>query len=120
MRIVAVVTSVLLMASALLGSEDGALKGVVTDSSGAVISNVLVHVIRWGVDHNRATVIAEQRDVRTNARGEYSIELPPGLYDICFSSAAFSPFAKKVELKADKVVVLSPRMKYDHLAKSTD
>ena len=82
------------------------LKGAVTDSAGAAIANAMI-LIHWdsagstvGVADNigiRADVI-----VRTKQDGAFTVELPPGFYDLLVAAPAFTPAARKVRLKTGK------------------
>lgn len=112
--------SVMLLCAFLQASDVGTLEGSVTDPDGAVVSNVLVHFVRWGVGSKSNIDLTDQRDVRTDAHGQYVVELAPGLYDVLFSSPAFAPIAKKIEVKAGGRITLSPKMKYDRLTKTIE
>ncbi len=96
----------------------GNLKGTVTDSTGAVIDHVLIRVEHWGIDPStRKIIVDDEKTIYTDGKGQYSLELRAGVYDIFFSCAPFSPVAKKMEIKSGKVTSLSPTMKYDRLTK---
>lgn len=42
--------------------------------------------------------------VRSNAKGAYSIELPPGVYDLFFATEAYSPICRKIEVQPNETV----------------
>ena|ERR1035438_187475 len=106
-----------LLAVSSFAADAGYLKGTATDQSGAVIDHVLVRVEHWGLDPSTHHCVVDDKTVYTDEKGEYSLELPAGVYDIFFSSAAFTPVAKKVEVKGGKITLLSPNMRYDRLTK---
>jgi hypothetical protein len=106
-----------LLAVSSFAADAGKLKGTVTDQSGAVSDHVLVRVEHWGLDPSTHHFVVDEKTAYTGWKGEYSFELPAGVYDIFFSSGPFSPVAKKVEVKGGKVTLLSPSMRYDRLTK---
>jgi hypothetical protein len=109
---------IVLVSCASYGGEFGTLKGTVRDPTGAVMSGVLIRVEHWGLNPStHKFIVDDEKTMYTDGKGGYSLELPPGAYDIFFSSAAFSPVARKVEVKGGKVTLLSPKMKYDRLTK---
>lgn len=93
----------------------GVLKGVVTDPTGAVVSGVLVRVERWQANEAKHFVLQDGIVMYTDRDGRFSRLLPPGLYDVFISDAAFSPIATKVRVEAGKETTFSPELKYDPL-----
>ena len=79
------------------------LSGRVTDSHGATISNanLIVHWDPSGSDHGLDSNVGlhEDLNVRVDKTGVYSVEVPPGFYDVFASSPAFEPFSKKIRLR---------------------
>ncbi len=72
-------------------AETGQITGVVSDPSGAVISNAAVTV------RNSAT--GAERDTTSNSDGVYAVtNLLPGDYDITVTSAGFTTFKSKVTI----------------------
>ncbi|WP_109484813.1 carboxypeptidase-like regulatory domain-containing protein [Occallatibacter savannae] len=57
---------------------------------------------------------AEDRFATTDKKGEYSLELPPGFYDVIATATAFSPHCEKIRIKGkatkrhDVVLKVSP------------
>jgi hypothetical protein len=95
--------------------DSGTLKGVVTDSAGAVIPGALVRVERWKTNDARQFFLANEIPMYTGTNGEFSRLLPPGIYDVFISGALFSPVAKKVKIESNKVTMVSPQLQYDPL-----
>src|ERR1035438_7359865 len=118
MRSIAFCLVLWLLSLSSSATESGNLKGTVTDPAGAIIPyDVLVRVEHWGLDKSTDHYVVDEKTAYTDGKGEYSLQLPAGVYDILFSSAPFSPVAMKVEIKTGKVTSLSPKMKYDRLTK---
>ncbi len=82
----------------------GTILGVVTDSSGAVITNARILVQNSGTN-------IETR-VRTNAAGEYVIPLlPPGNYDLSIEAEGFKTFKQvSIALTVDAKVRVDARL----------
>jgi hypothetical protein len=49
----------------------------------------------------------------TDQSGHFAIRLPPGYYDVLFSSTGFSPYCKKIWVHSDKLIKLDVRMEPD-------
>jgi hypothetical protein len=69
--------------------------GAVKDSEGAVISGARIF-IHWDSSGSKVGLtsnvgINEDRSFLTDGNGSFSVELPPGFYDIFVSAMAFSP-----------------------------
>lgn len=114
MRTFGLLISALILSVSLQASDTGTLEGIVTRPGGAPVSNALVHIVQWRATNINA--VLEQRDVRTDGQGRYSVELASGPYDVFISDMALAPIAKKVEIKPGQQTTLSPKMKYDRLA----
>ena len=78
------------------------LSGTVTDHYGAAIPNAFV-VIHWdrvgltGVKKNVGT--KADKSITTNETGHFSLDLPPGVYDVFVSAAGFSPHCDKIVIR---------------------
>src|ERR1700722_18368290 len=75
---------VILMAPSVMAQTagTGAIAGVVTDSTGAVVPNVKVTATNTGTGQSRTTT--------AGGAGDYSIQLlPPGVYSVKFEVAGF-------------------------------
>jgi hypothetical protein len=95
------------------------LKGAVRDSSGSPISGVMVF-IHW--DSAGSTVgltsnvgIKPDLNTRTKDDGTFTVELPPGFYDVFVAETAFTPVCRKVRIKPGGEVDTTFRMKPDPL-----
>ena len=79
----------------------GAINGVVTDSSGAVLPGVTIELTG-----------PEKRTVFTGGRGEFSVvRLRPGEYDVLITLAGFSTVRTKVVLAAGRTERLTIQMR---------
>jgi Carboxypeptidase regulatory-like domain len=80
----------------------GTLSGTVRDSEGGVISNAHV-VIHWdpsGSNYLKDNIgIKQDIAATTDSSGHFSVELPPGFYDVFVTAMAFTPHCDKVRLK---------------------
>ena len=93
----------------------GILNGVITDSTGASVADVLIRLEHWGTDELHDPKLLNELVVRTDGDGKYTIELDPGLYDLFISTLMFSPVAKKIRIEAGKTSVFSPKLRLDRL-----
>lgn len=77
------------------------LSGTVRDSEGAAIpkAHVVVHWDSTGSTFLKDNIRTEEDKIATaDANGEFSLDLPPGFYDVFISATAFSPHCEKVRL----------------------
>jgi|SRR5579883_77157 hypothetical protein len=112
-----VLFSVLSMATLAFPSANGTLKGIVTDSEGAAIRHATVHV-HWddsGARVGLKTNVGIKQDLTasTNERGEFSMEVPPGFYDVFISANAFTPQCRKVRVRQGETASFSPKLNAD-------
>jgi len=111
--------ALLAFVSLALASPMTQLKGVVTDSNGAVIRGAHI-LVQWdpsgsGVGLRSNVGIKQALMVETDARGEFEADLPPGFYDVFVSASAFSPECRKVRIKPGETATYNPRLKVDAL-----
>ena len=102
MRIWAFIVVVAFVVPLLAAQVDfGAINGVVTDSSGAVLPGVTIELTG-----------PEKRTVLTGGRGEFSVvRLRPGEYDVLITLAGFSTVRTKVVLAAGRTERLTIQMR---------
>ena len=93
--------AVLLLFS-VVSTRAGTLSGIVRDSEGAVIANAHV-VVHWdpsGSNYLKDDIgIKEDIAATTDSSGHFSVELPPGFYDVFVTAMAFTPHCDKVRVK---------------------
>jgi hypothetical protein len=90
------------------------LSGTVRDSEGAAIpkAHVVVHWDSTGSNYLKNNIGAkEDKIATTDASGEFSLDLPPGFYDVFISAAAFSPQCEKVRLNGKGTKRLGVKLK---------
>lgn len=84
---------------AAVSTKAATLSGTVRDSEGAVITNAHV-VVHWdpsGSNYLKDNLGVKQDIVATtDSRGHFSVELPPGFYDVFVTAMAFTPHCDKV------------------------
>jgi hypothetical protein len=95
------------------------LRGAVKDSSDTPISAAVV-LIHWdpagsavGLKSNIG--IKADLSLRTRDDGTFSVELPPGFYDVFAAAPAFTPVCRKVRIKPSEAVETTFRMNADPL-----
>ena len=96
------------------GSTNGIFKGTVTDSEGAAIRHARVYV-HWddsgaGVRLRSNLGIRQDLSVETNQRGEFTVELPAGFYDVFVSANAFTPQCRKLRVRSGETATFSPKL----------
>jgi hypothetical protein len=94
------------------------LSGTVRDSEGAVIAKAHV-VIHWdfaGAAYLGDNVaIKEDITVSSDSDGKFSLDLPPGFYDVFVAASAFTPHCEKIRLK-DKPLTFGVKLKVSPVA----
>jgi hypothetical protein len=105
--------SFLFLLSALATSA-ATLSGTVRDRSGAVIASahIVVHWDASGSNYLKDNIgVKQDVTLTTDSNGHFSIDLPPGFYDIFVSATAFSPSCEKVRIKREETKNLDARLK---------
>lgn len=78
------------------------LSGTVTDYSGAAVPKALV-IVHWdsiGLANVKDNVGTKaDNNLTTNETGHFSLDLPPGVYDVFVSAAGFSPHCDKIVIR---------------------
>src|ERR1051326_9006461 len=95
------------------------LKGAVKDSSAAPISGAFVF-IHWDsagstVGLNDNIGVKADLSIRADNDGSFSVEVPPGFYDVFAASPAFTPACRKARIKPGGAVEVTFRMSADPL-----
>jgi len=115
MRVPGLIALILISSVVLLA--DPALRGTVTDGEGASISGAVIR-IHWDsasvrLDSNIGT--KEDVVVTSGKDGGFSVDLPPGFYDVFVSSPAFTPVCHKIRIRFPNTVTFNPRLPVDAL-----
>ncbi len=95
------------------------LRGAVNDSADASIPGALIF-IHWdsaGSDVGLTDNIGVKADlrIRTKDDGTFSVDIPPGFYDVFVASPAFTPACRKVRIKSGAALEITFRMNADPL-----
>lgn len=118
MRHVLVVTLVLLIGASVHAAT---LSGTVRDSEGAVIANAHI-VIHWdssGSNYLKDNIgIKEDITATTDPNGAFSMDLPPGFYDVFETAISFSPHCDKVRLKGNETKKCEIKLKLSPVTSS--
>ena len=102
-----------------MASGDSLFKGVVTDISGAAIGAAII-TVHWdsaGSTVGLTTNIGIRRDLitKTDDKGGFAVELPPGFYDVFVSATAFTPACRKIRVGAAPTDIAMFRLNVDPL-----
>jgi hypothetical protein len=94
------------LVTSVASSEIATLSVTVIDSIGAVIPNssVIVHWDSAGLDGVKDNIgTKEDKVATTDATGSFSLEIPPGVYDVFVAAAGFSPHCEKLTIKSREI-----------------
>jgi hypothetical protein len=94
----------ILLLLAAASTRAATLSGTVCDSEGAVIPNarITVHWDASGANYLKDNLgVKQDLSVTSDSKGEFSLELPPGFYDVFVTATAFSPHCEKIRLKGN-------------------
>ena len=103
-----------LLLLAVVSTRAATLSGTVRDSEGAVISNahVIVHWDPSGSNYLKDNLGIKQDIVATSdSNGHFSVDLPPGFYDVFVTAMAFTPHCDKVRLKDKEAKTYQVKLK---------
>jgi|SRR5580658_1491825 hypothetical protein len=108
--------TVILVCTPAIGQQS-TLTGSVTDSEGAAVSRALI-IIHWdssGSEIGLRTNVGTKEDakVATNREGQFSIELPPGFYDVFVTSPSFSPNCRKIRILPARRTTFTAKLSAD-------
>src|SRR5262249_59693863 len=89
----------------LLGAVSAAgetLSGTFRDKEGAAIPNAFV-LIHWDSSGSKYlkdnTGIRQDVTAKTDSSGRFSVDLPPGFYDVFVTATSFTPYCRKFRVK---------------------
>lgn len=98
------------------------VQGTVTDSAGTLLTNAQL-VVNWDPSGSTAGLktnvgIPEDRFLRTDPRGAFYAEIPPGFYDILVTAPGFSPDCRKIRIKLGENATFNSKLQTDPLVAS--
>ena len=106
----------LILLIAAVSTHAATLSGTIRDSEGAAIANAHV-IIHWdSTSRNHNVGISEDKVFSTDVNGKFSLELPPGLYDIFVAATASSPHCEKIRMKGSEPSTYEIRLKVSEVA----
>jgi hypothetical protein len=118
-RTIATAVVLTVSASQAMAASNSRIIGTVVDSEGAVIAhaNITVHWDPSGSQVGLKDNVGIKQDVNavTGGDGTFSLDVPPGFYDVFVSAMAFSPACLKVRVTSDKPSHFKMRLKPDPL-----
>ena len=88
--------------AAVTSASAKTFSGTLRDPSGAAIANahVIVHWDPSGSNYLKDNLgIAQDINATTDSQGRFTVNLPPGFYDVFVSAMAFAPHCEKVRIK---------------------
>jgi len=106
-----------------MGSDasTGRLRGTVRDGTGAIVPGAAILIQHWQPGNNgKHWVPINEPLVYTDFQGQFSVQLPPGLYDVFISYSALSPVAKKTKVESGKDVKLNCELSFIPLVESIE
>jgi hypothetical protein len=106
LRIVVCTGLSLIFALTVFSTDLATLSGSVVDPMNAVIPNsrVIVHWDSAGLDGVKDNVgINDDKSVTTDEAGHFSLDLPPGVYDVVVMAKGFSPHCEKLTIQTEKI-----------------
>jgi len=83
----------------------GTLQGHITDNSGTGIPAAFAYV-------QGNNDISQQ--VPVNEKGDFTVQLPPGIYNFFVGSLGFTPYAKEIKIIKNKPLVLKIKLPVDY------
>ena len=95
------------------------LSGTIRDSEGAAIANAHV-VIHW--DPAGSNYLSDNigtngdKTAATDEKGQFSLELPSGFYDVFVTATAFSPNCEKIRIEGKDTHAYKVRLAVSKLA----
>jgi Carboxypeptidase regulatory-like domain len=108
----------LLFSFTAFSADPTKLSGTVVDQQGAAIPNgrVTVHWDSAGLDDVKENIgIRDDKIATTDSTGDFSLDLPPGVYDIFVTAPGFSPHCEKLTLKAQEMHHYEVRLKVSRM-----
>lgn len=96
-------------------SPSGTLRGHVTAPAGGGATAAQIRVLQWYFVSGEPRTICD-KVIYTDDDGNFSVQLPPGVYDVFVSRGDSEPVAKKLKIISEKVTDFSPKLKGSRLA----
>ena len=92
----------------------GVLRGVVKGPAGELASEVKVRVEQWYLNDGKPHFLTEIA-LYTDQKGEFSVRVPAGAYDVIVSRPDCEPVAKKLKVVSGKETIFKPQLKISKL-----
>jgi len=104
---------------AAISTNAATLTGTIRDFDGAIIPDAFI-IVHWdsGSSNGLDGKVVIQQDVTatSDSKGQFSLELPAGIYDIFVTAAVFSPHCEKIRLKDKEVKIYDIKLKIGKFA----
>jgi hypothetical protein len=111
----------LLVLLAATSAHAATLSGTVVDYTEAAIpdARVIIHWDSVGLDSVKENVgIKGDEIATTDATGHFSLELPPGVYDVFVAAAGFFPHCEKLSVKGKETRSYTVPLKVSRMLKT--
>jgi hypothetical protein len=98
------------------------LSGTIVDPMNAVIPNshIIIHWDSAGLDGVKDNVgIKDDKFLATDQAGHFSLELPPGVYDVFVMANGYSPHCEKLALQTGKLHPYNVQLKVSRMVTIT-
>ena len=96
------------------------LRGIVRDPNGALLKQAVLVIQRWASDSIHGPRPEPPLAIEPDYQGRYTVNLPPGVYDVLVSSPCCSPQVKQVRLLPGENVQFNPDLTFSHGTKTLD
>jgi len=110
--------STMFLLLAAFSTRAATLSGTVRDSEGAAIASahIIIHWDSSGAEYLKDNIgTREDKIVSTDAKGQFSVELPPGFYDIFVAATSFSPHCEEIRIKGSGPRTYEIRLKVSNV-----
>jgi hypothetical protein len=103
-----------LQSSTPQATSTGTLRGIVRGPAGELASEVKVRIEDWYFDQGKPHFLTEIV-LYTDQKGEFSVRVPAGVYDVMVSRPDCEPVAKKLKVVSGKDTIFKPELKISKL-----
>jgi hypothetical protein len=91
-------------------TTNGTLKGHILDLYGGSATETQVRIVQWYFVGGEPRTTCD-KVVYTDSDGNFSVQVPPGIYDVFVSRADSEPVGKKVKIVANQETFFNPKLK---------
>jgi hypothetical protein len=93
----------------------GTLKGHILNPYGSGATESQIRVVQWYFENGEPRVTYD-RVTYTDSNGDFSLQVPPGIYDVFVSRVDSEPIGKKLKIVSDKTTSFNAKLKASPVA----